>query len=188
MDTHPIHFHLFDVQVLNRVTWDNIIIPPNKTELGWKDTVRMSPLEDTIVALRPIIPRCPFEVPNAVRPLNPMMPLGCDDGLQQHRSRRATRRRRSPTSYVNFGWEYVCHCHILSHEEMDMMRPDGRRPAAAEGGPAHVGHHRRRGNNRRFTITWNDNSITETAFVVQRSTTAPPGRTSGPVPSPLDPR
>ena len=23
----------------------------------------------------------------------------------------------------NFGWEYVCHCHILSHEEMDMMRP-----------------------------------------------------------------
>ena len=27
VDTHPIHFHLFDVQVLNRVTWDNIIIP-----------------------------------------------------------------------------------------------------------------------------------------------------------------
>ena len=24
---------------------------------------------------------------------------------------------------VNFGWEYVVHCHILSHEEMDMMRP-----------------------------------------------------------------
>ncbi len=24
---------------------------------------------------------------------------------------------------VNFGWEYVYHCHILSHEEMDMMRP-----------------------------------------------------------------
>ncbi len=22
---------------------------------------------------------------------------------------------------VNFGWEYVYHCHILSHEEMDMM-------------------------------------------------------------------
>jgi len=22
---------------------------------------------------------------------------------------------------VNFGWEYVWHCHILSHEEMDMM-------------------------------------------------------------------
>ena len=24
---------------------------------------------------------------------------------------------------MNFGWEYVWHCHILSHEEMDMMRP-----------------------------------------------------------------
>jgi hypothetical protein len=24
---------------------------------------------------------------------------------------------------VNNGWEYVYHCHILSHEEMDMMRP-----------------------------------------------------------------
>ena len=32
-------------------------------------------------------------------------------------------RRRSPTNLVNFGWEYVWHCHILSHEEMDMMRP-----------------------------------------------------------------
>ena len=24
---------------------------------------------------------------------------------------------------MDFGWEYVFHCHILSHEEMDMMRP-----------------------------------------------------------------
>ena len=41
-------------------------------------------------------------------------------------------RRRSPrkpivppilNEMVNFGWEYVWHCHILSHEEMDMMRP-----------------------------------------------------------------
>ena len=40
VDTHPLHFHLNDVQVLNRVTWDNIIIPPDPTELGWKDTVQ----------------------------------------------------------------------------------------------------------------------------------------------------
>ena len=59
VDTHPIHFHLYDVQVLNRVTWDNIIMPTDATELGWKDTVRISPLEDTIVALRPIIPELP---------------------------------------------------------------------------------------------------------------------------------
>ena len=85
VDTHPIHFHLYDVQVLNRVTWDNIIIPTDANEHGWKDTVRMSPLEDTIVALRPIIPQVPFEVPNAVRPLNPMMPLGLGRDVHQHR-------------------------------------------------------------------------------------------------------
>ena len=63
VDTHPIHFHLYDVQVVNRVTWDNIIIPTEPAELGWKDTVRISPLEDTIVALRPIIPRCRSNCP-----------------------------------------------------------------------------------------------------------------------------
>ena len=40
VDTHPLHWHLYDVQLLNRVTWDNIIIPPDASELGWKDTVR----------------------------------------------------------------------------------------------------------------------------------------------------
>ena len=53
VDTHPIHFHLFDIQLVNRVGWDNIIRKPEPSELGWKDTVRVSPLEDTIVALRP---------------------------------------------------------------------------------------------------------------------------------------
>ena len=67
MDTHPIHFHLYDVQLVNRVTWDNIIIPADATELGWKDTVRMAPLEDTIVALRPIVPEVPWELPNSIR-------------------------------------------------------------------------------------------------------------------------
>ena len=63
VDTHPIHWHLYNVQVINRVTWDNIIIPPEPTELGWKETVRVSPLEDTYVAVRPIVPMIPFGVP-----------------------------------------------------------------------------------------------------------------------------
>ena len=89
VDTHPIHFHLYDVQVLNRVTWDNIIIPPDATELGWKDTVRISPLEDTIVALRPVIPKLPLELPNSIRALNPMMP----DGARIEQSSRVQQRR-----------------------------------------------------------------------------------------------
>ena len=46
VDTHPIHFHLFNVQVINRVGWDGTIRPPDPNELGWKETVRMNPLED----------------------------------------------------------------------------------------------------------------------------------------------
>ena len=71
VDTHPIHFHLYDVQVINRVTWDNIIIPPDPTELGWKDTVRVSPLEDTIVAVRPIVPTLPVRRPGQQPPAQP---------------------------------------------------------------------------------------------------------------------
>lgn len=121
VDTHPIHFHLFDVQVINRVTWDNIIIPPDLNELGWKDTVRISPLEDTLVAIRPIVPALPFEIPNSVRPLNPMMPLGSTLGFNST-DPNANPSAQITNELVNFGWEYVWHCHILSHEEMDMMR------------------------------------------------------------------
>ena len=98
VDTHPIHFHLYDVQILNRVTWDNIIIPTEPSELGWKDTVRISPLEDTIVALRPIVPQVPWEVPNAIHNLNPMDAGRIDQALQQHRPGGQPDRRRSPTS------------------------------------------------------------------------------------------
>jgi len=123
VDTHPIHFHLFDVQLLNRVGWDGIIRKPDANELGWKDTVRISPLEDTIVALRPIIPKIPFGVPDSIRPLNPMEPIG---STAMFNSTDAFGNPIVPAitnQIVNFSWEYVWHCHILSHEEMDMMRP-----------------------------------------------------------------
>ncbi len=132
VDTHPIHFHLYDVQLINRVTWDNIIIPPDPTELGWKDTVRVSPLEDTIVAVRPIVPTLPFGIPDSHRPLNPMMPIGATGSVNGPNGTEAgfnnTDANGNPIApivnqVVDFGWEYVWHCHILSHEEMDMMRP-----------------------------------------------------------------
>ena len=120
--SHPIHFHLYDVQILNRVTWDNIVVPPDKEELGWKDTVRMAPLEDTIVALRPIVPELPWEVPNAIRNLNPMDPAGSTD-LFNSMDPQGNPTAPITNQLVNHGWGYVWHCHILSHEEMDMMRP-----------------------------------------------------------------
>ena len=129
VDTHPIHFHLFDVQVLNRVAWDGFIRLPDPNELGWKDTVRMAPLEDTIVALRPIKPRVPFALPNSIRPLNPSQPTGSEMGFSQIDTGLTggepggDKVPAQTNQIVNFGHEYVWHCHILSHEENDMMRP-----------------------------------------------------------------
>ncbi|MFA7404295.1 MAG: FG-GAP-like repeat-containing protein [Pelobacteraceae bacterium] len=130
VDTHPIHFHIFDVQLLNRVGWDGQILMPEPNELGWKDTVKISPLMDTIVAVRPRAPALPFGIPNSLRPLNPAIPLDSPMGFNSIDP--ATGQAYvAPSPYAagvtnilyNFGWEYVWHCHILSHEEMDMMRP-----------------------------------------------------------------
>ena len=187
VDTHPIHFHLFNVQVLNRVTWDNIIIPTEPSELGWKETVRISPLEDTIVALRPIIPTLPFEVPNAIRTLSPMMPLGANldpNGLIVDPSGNVT---TVTNALANFGWEYVYHCHILSHEEMDMMRPvlTAVPPRTADSLSYSVTGN---GNNTRLILTWKDNSIAETSYLVQRQAGAAGAwNTIGTVQVPLDP-
>ena len=124
VDTHPIHFHLQDVQVINRVGWDNAVRPPDDNELGWKDTVRVSPLEDTIVALKPVSPKVPFGVPDSMRPLNPTEPIGSEMGFSNIDPTTGQRYTTPVTNEMtNFGWEYVWHCHILSHEEMDMMRP-----------------------------------------------------------------
>ncbi len=132
VDTHPIHFHLYDVQVLNRVAWDNNLQPPDPNELGWKDTVRINPLQDTYVAIRPIVPELPFNVPDSRRPLNPMMPIGAQGSqngvLGTEAGFNNTNAAGAPiapivNAIVDFNWEYVFHCHILSHEEMDMMRP-----------------------------------------------------------------
>jgi Multicopper oxidase len=185
VDTHPIHFHLYDVQVINRVTWDNIILPPDATELGWKDTVRISPLEDTIVALRPIIPKVPFEVPNAIRMLNPMMPAGAT-AMFNNVDPQGNPTNPITNQLVNFGWEYVYHCHILSHEEMDMMRPVSLAlPPAKASGLAFTS--TGTGNNRRLIINWNDNSINETAFVIQSKNADGTWSNVGtPVLSPLD--
>ena len=75
VDTHPIHFHLYDIQVLNRVTWDNIIIPPS-------ERARMEGHRPGQPARRhhrrgaPGQADHPVRVPDSMRPLNPMMPIG----------------------------------------------------------------------------------------------------------------
>ena len=107
-DTHPIHFHLVNVQVLSRQPFQivgNTTITgpargPELNELGWKDTVQMHPGEITTVAMKFDLPtNLPFTVPSTPR----AAAMGLAPGRTYH--------------------EYVWHCHILEHEEHDMMRP-----------------------------------------------------------------
>jgi len=102
-DTHPIHFHLVNVQILYRqaikqkgfvgtftINPNSQPIAPDVNELGYKETVRMNPGEVTTVIMKFDLPTVPFAVPPSPR---------------------------------TGGNEYVWHCHILEHEEHDMMRP-----------------------------------------------------------------
>jgi hypothetical protein len=119
VDTHAIHFHLFNVQLINRVGWDGMVKPPDPNELGWKETLRMNPLEDAIVAFRAVSPTLPFKIGDSIRPLDPTKALGTTLTVTDPTT-------GNPITVVNalanFGWEYVWHCHLLGHEENDMMR------------------------------------------------------------------
>ena len=171
VDTHSIHWHMFDVQVINRVGWDGAVKPPDANELGWKDTVRMNPLEDVIIALRPIVPKIPTTgawaggLPNSIRLMDPTKPAGSTLGFANVDP---TNQPAPVTNQlVNFGWEYVWHCHLLGHEENTMMRP----MAAAVAPVAPSGLTVTAGNgNRSAMLRWTDNSKDETAFKIERAT------------------
>lgn len=85
-DTHPIHLHLVNFQILNRASFTgdpdspNLSVgppqPPDSSERGWKDTVRANPGEVTRIIAR----------------------FGPFTGI------------------------YPWHCHILEHEDHEMMR------------------------------------------------------------------
>jgi spore coat protein A, manganese oxidase len=108
-DTHPMHFHLVNVTIRKREAWkfnpstgDPILPlqaipgtarPADPNEQGWKETVRMNPGEVVTVDMK-------FDLPKGTPP--PPSP-------------------RLQASYGIRGAEYVWHCHILEHEEHDMM-------------------------------------------------------------------
>ncbi|MFM2055777.1 MAG: hypothetical protein RLY71_162 [Pseudomonadota bacterium] len=174
VDSHPIHFHLYNVQLLNRVGWDGFIEVPKANEVGWKETVVMNPLEDAIVAVRAKKPTTPgWGAPNSIRPLDETQPLGSPFGFTQ-----VDVNTGLPAVVVNavqnFGWEYTWHCHILGHEENDFMRPvvfDAKEAAPTapgrftvsvplySAGLAYPG----------VTLNWTDTSSTEYKFQVLRA-------------------
>jgi FtsP/CotA-like multicopper oxidase with cupredoxin domain len=168
VDTHPIHWHLFNLQLINRVAWDGALLPPDANELGWKETIRVNPLEDTIVAFRPKASVQPFDVPNSIRLIDPTLPEGAplDPPAVGWQDPTAEPINEILNHYVNYGWEYVWHCHILSHEEMDMMHsmafgvaPNPPTNVAATWAYSPL----------RAVLTWTDASRNETAFVIERA-------------------
>ncbi len=166
VDTHFIHFHLINVQVINRVGWDGAIKAPDVNELSWKDTVRMNPLEDIIVALLPLHQNLPWDLPNSVHLLDVTRPAGSTMGFSNIDP--ANNPVTVVNKVVNFGYEYVWHCHILGHEENDMMRPmilgvPPRQPGTPVVSLTGTGAARRP------VVKWADNSLNETSFTVQRS-------------------
>jgi len=70
-------------------------MPPDPNELGWKEVVRMNPGEATWIIAQWKLPTLPAAI-------------GTAEGANS-----------SPRTG---GHEYVWHCHILEHEEHDMMR------------------------------------------------------------------
>jgi hypothetical protein len=153
---------MFEVQLINRVAWDNNIREPDANELGWKETLRVNPLQNTIVALRPVIPNVPFDLPNSVRMLDPTMPPGA---ILETRAFSPNAQPITVVNHeVNFGWEYVWHCHILAHEENDMMRTMAF--AVAPWDPSNLAASIQ---GKKVTLTWTDNSLGETGFVIERA-------------------
>jgi FtsP/CotA-like multicopper oxidase with cupredoxin domain len=166
VDTHAIHVHLFDAQLINRVGWDNAVKPPDPNEMGWKDTIRMNPLEDIVVAVKAQSQNLPWKLPDNVRLLDVTMPqnsTGQFSNVDPFTNNPVT----TTNVMTNFGWEYVWHCHLLGHEENDMMRPMVMQVAPAA--PTNLTATR---SGLTVSLAWTNNAVNPavTAFVVQRAT------------------
>jgi FtsP/CotA-like multicopper oxidase with cupredoxin domain len=130
VDSHAIHFHLFDLQVINRVDFTNVVKPPYPDEIGWRETVRTNPMEDIIVALKPRSMALPFPMPRSNRLLDPTTPLNSTANFLPVAPPAGIAAVPQVTNVMtDYGWEYVWHCHLLGHEENDMMRPTAFQPA-----------------------------------------------------------
>ncbi|MEO3742998.1 hypothetical protein [Plantactinospora sp. B5E13] len=122
-ETHALHFHHVNVQLVNRVGRDGAVTPPAPNEVGWKETVRVNPFEAAVVAVRPVLPGpFPFTVGDSVRLSDPTRPAGTSDGYTQ-----VDPGTGEPATVTNrthhFGWEFAWRCSQLGHADQQMSRP-----------------------------------------------------------------
>lgn len=128
-ESHSIHFGSFNVQVLARAKRDGDARAPDPGELGWKDTLRIDPLESVLIALRPVLARAPFELPASKRLLDVTRPAGATGGFTELDALTA-----DPAPVVNgpadFAWEAYWSIHLPGGEEDHVTRP-----LVVQGGP-----------------------------------------------------
>jgi len=144
-DAHPMHWHLVQFQLMNRQSFDlknytaaynlafpgglyipgfgpplnyntgnmralgvnpditpflmGAALPPAVNEAGWKDTIMVPPGMVTRIVVR----WAPTDLPTATPKSGLFYPFDPSDGFQHG---------------------YVWHCHIIDHEDNEMMRPD----------------------------------------------------------------
>ena len=108
-DTHPMHVHLVQFQVVHRRAIGAAAPAPGTgvrpEERGWKDTVAAHPGMVTRI-------RAKFDLPTQTPPIGP--PSGfAAAGTSPNYKLAAGEAQRT----------FVYHCHILEHEDNDMMRP-----------------------------------------------------------------
>ena len=121
-ESHSIAFGAFNVQVLARARRDGDARPPDPGELGWKDTLRIDPLESVLIALRPVLPKVPFKLEAVERPFDVTRPLDATGGFTELDELTA-----APDTVVNqaadFGWEAYWSVHLPGGQESHMARP-----------------------------------------------------------------
>lgn len=174
VDTHIVHTHLFSGQLIHRVASDGALLPPDLNELGWKETFRINPLEQTLIAMRPKVPKTselPWPVPNSVRLILPTMPAGAilpRPLAQTWLDPQGNVITPAINHEVNFGWEYVYPLQPLSSEGMDQLytmvvnvKPQKPKRIA----------YTVYGKNKTKTIhlSWVNASSNETAYLIQRA-------------------
>jgi len=125
-DAHPMHFHLFNVQILSRQGVNQNFLPkgpavaPLPNEMGLKETVIMYPGEATTVAALVEDPMPPSLYP---RDANGRPQVSVTAGKKTVQCPVPPSPRLAAAYGLTNHDEYVWHCHILEHEEHDMMRP-----------------------------------------------------------------
>ena len=84
VDTHPVHFHLVNVQLVNRVDWANVNLGVRRRSSAGRTPSKFNQLEDLVIAVKSKQPPLPFGVPIAacVRS-SPSAPVGSTEGITQ---------------------------------------------------------------------------------------------------------